>query len=394
MKLIGKPTKVAICLGLLGLAATFVVADVEQITGQIGEPIDAEFRPHNSHLGPGSIDIVPASPTVVGNCIPFGNNTTFGFTGFVYRNVPAFELVPGCAFAFDLGRQNNVDVRRNIYFAIANINPAPAVVMGFNIAVSQGITALAWTQVVSDSQIPQNSTGNNIQGDYELIYSAEAPFSFPGGGLVVGFGGSPPGAFADGGCDQVLVQTTPNDASGFFYCRFFNKPDQTLGVLDVLTGGSGNACCMGGIVIARCCEPVFDPDVHTQGFWKRICAKPHPSGEDQNLPDYVDCVNSTVTFEDVDSVQALCDRLHPDPKNDKCEQAEAQFMALLLNVCSGRVETCNCIDDPALGQATVGEAIDFIDALLSDPARTHADCVLAQSIADFINIGLTLVDCP
>ena len=140
------------------------------------------------------------------------------------------------------------------------------------------------------------------------------------------------------------------------------------------------------------CEPVENPDVRTQGFWKRQCQGPHPSGEHDNLPTYVDCVNNTATFVDVGNVDDLCDRLTPNPRKDKCEQAEAQFMALTLNLCSGRVETCNCIDDPDFD--TVGEAAEFIDGLLSNPARTRGDCVQAQAIADGLNNGLTLVACP
>lgn len=209
--------------------------------GQVGEIL-------RSHLGPGSIDIVPVSATSVGNCIPFGTNTLFGFTGFIYRNVPAFTVGPGSKIAFDLGALNDVDVRRNIYLATANINPAPAPTM-FNV-VPQGIFAASgWTQVVSDAQTPQSPLGNTVSGDYELRYNVEAPFTFPGGGLIVGFGGSPPGAYADDGCEQVLVQTTGGDASGHFYARFFLKPDQTLGVLDVLTGGGGNGLSLGGVVI-------------------------------------------------------------------------------------------------------------------------------------------------
>ena len=147
-----------------------------------------------------------------------------------------------------------------------------------------------------------------------------------------------------------------------------------------------------GFTVEPLCEPVEDPEVRTQGFWKRVCKKSHPSGEHENLPDYVDCVNNTDTFADVDSVDALCDRLHPNPKNDKCEQAEAQFMALLLNICSGRVAVCNCLDDPDLN--TVGKAADLIDELLSNPNRTFGDCVQAQAIADNINNGVGLVDCP
>mgnify|MGYP001568751560 CR=1 FL=1 len=233
-------------------------------SGITAVPQMSRLRPESissimSHLGPGSIDIIPGSPTYVSNCIPFGNNTWYGFTGFIYRNVPAFNLTPGSKFAFDLGNLNDVDIRRNIYFAVANINPGPAVVSGNNV-VSQGVKSLGWTKVVSDTQIPQNPKGNTIMGDYELIYTSEASFSFPGGGLIVGFGSSPPGAYADYGCEQVLVRTTSGDASGHFYSRFFSKPDQTLAVLDDITGG-GSAVELGGIVIG----PSNNPPVANAG---------------------------------------------------------------------------------------------------------------------------------
>ena len=148
-------------------------------------------------------------------------------------------------------------------------------------------------------------------------------------------------------------------------------------------------------------EPVEDPDVRTQGFWKRVCARPHPSGEHENLPVYVGCVNATATFMDVHNAYAICDRLNPTPKKKrgkssgkKGEQAEAQFMALLLNVCSGRVETSNCVNDPDLGETTVGDVVMVIDELLSNSLRTFEDCVHAQAFADRINNGLTLVPCP
>ena len=140
------------------------------------------------------------------------------------------------------------------------------------------------------------------------------------------------------------------------------------------------------------CQPV-EPDVRTQGFWKRQCKGPHPSGEHDNLPSYVESVASSATFAGVADVAGLCDRLVPDPKQDKCEQAEAQLMAASLNVASGRVAVCNCLDDPDLGVATVGEALSLADGLLASPGRSFDDCVLAQAIADRINNGATLVDC-
>ncbi len=199
-------------------------------------------------LGSGStVEIRPASPTRVSNCIPFGNNTFFGYTGFIYRDVPPFVLSPGNMIRFDLGAQNNQPTRRNIYFAVANKNPSPAVIEGNNVA-SQGVRALNWVKVVSDTQTPLNSLGNFVKDDYELAYTAEQSFSFPGGGFIVGVGGSPPGDYADGDCDQVLVVTDSADANGRFYSRFFFKPDQTLEVLDDITGG-GSAVELGGIII-------------------------------------------------------------------------------------------------------------------------------------------------
>ena len=152
-----------------------------------------------------------------------------------------------------------------------------------------------------------------------------------------------------------------------------------------------------GCAEAAGCEPVENPDVEGQGFWRAVCVNPplHPSGENANLPGYVACVNVTATFAVVSNVTDLCNRLTPDPNNDKCEKAEAQFMALLLNICSGRVAECNCIDDlNLLGATTVGEAVVLIDNLLSNPTRTVADCKLALAIADDINSDVSLVYCP
>ncbi len=219
----------------------------EEAVGQVGEPIPSGPAPGPP---PNSVAVVPASPTLISNCIPFGNNVNFDFTGFIYRNVPAFGMLTGDTFSFDMGALNSTDIRRNIYFATANINPGPAVIAAGGNVVSQGVAATSWTKVASDTQIPLSPKGNGVSGDYELTYTAEAPFAFSGGGLIVGFGGSPPGAYADSGCEQVLVTTTSSDSSGQFYSRFFSKPDQTLGVLDdivLFLGASGSF--LGGIII-------------------------------------------------------------------------------------------------------------------------------------------------
>ena len=132
-------------------------------------------------------------------------------------------------------------------------------------------------------------------------------------------------------------------------------------------------------------------DPRTHGFWKRQCRGPHPSGEHERLPDYVSCVSLTATFASVASQDAICDVMwFGPPNNEKCEQAEAQFMAMLLNICSGRLDRSCCVDSELTAAATVGEAEMEIDALLSNPDRSFDDCLLAQAMADSINTGEAL----
>lgn len=192
----------------------------------------------------GGVYLVPEGSPRVGNCIPFGNNTTSGFSGFVYRDVPAFSMRPGTRFAFDLGGLNDVDVRRNVYFAPTHEDPE----LG-------GVAAVEWTQVVSEQQVPENPRGNTVVGDYELVYTSESDFSFGGGGLAVGFGAAPPGSHQDRGCEQVVVHTNRNDPSGHFYARFWNRPHLTL---DPLDAGWTSATWIAGMVVF--------PDVRTVGI--------------------------------------------------------------------------------------------------------------------------------
>lgn len=135
--------------------------------------------------------------------------------------------------------------------------------------------------------------------------------------------------------------------------------------------------------------PFCDP--RTQGFWKRQCAGPHPSGEHERLPDYVAEISVVEPFDAVDSVESMCERLHPAPRNDKCEQAEAQFMAVLLNRASTRLSNSCCVagDD---GNTTSGAVVAAIEELLGDPGRTFDDCVEAQALAADLNEGDALCD--
>ena len=205
-----------------------------------------------NHLGPSKVEIVPSVIFPGFNVVPFGSNDLFSFTGFIYRNVPAFSLGVGDVIAFDLRQANDVENRRTIFFATANKNPDACV---FNpitgqITNPQGIAATSgWTQVVSETQIPQNAFGDAVLGNFELRYTAEAPFTFPGGGLLVGFRGSPPATFVDSNPDGSIAGASCTDISGQLYTRFFHLPDQTTGALDVPGTNTGDGVFIGGIVV-------------------------------------------------------------------------------------------------------------------------------------------------
>ncbi len=140
------------------------------------------------------------------------------------------------------------------------------------------------------------------------------------------------------------------------------------------------------------CTPVT-PDVKTQGFWRHVVRGTHPSGEHERLRSYLGCIRSVRTFSCVRSVCDIDDELNPNPSSNKEKQARAQFMALMLNLCSGRVAECNCVNDPDLGPTTVRDAIRFIDSILNKRHPSRSELVLAQAVADRINNGTTLTSC-
>ena len=53
----------------------------------------------------------------------------------------------------------------------------------------------------------------------------QAPFSFPGGGLIIRFSNPSASYLADITCTQVLVGADATDPSGFFVQRALNDPD-------------------------------------------------------------------------------------------------------------------------------------------------------------------------
>jgi hypothetical protein len=212
------------------------------VTGQYESPFRLDGRgisPAN-HLGSAKLEIVPIDVNVgVDNVIPFGNNVNFGFSGFVYRNVAAFSMQTGDVIAFDLrglvrdGTGTPGDIRHNVYFATASANPQTC---GQVVSASSG-----WTQVVSQSQTPQNPQGDETTGNFELRFTAEAPFAFPGGGLLVGFETSPPAVAQC--CTAPFPHTSCTDPDGRFHARFYGLSNLSTGSL------TGDEVAIGGIAI-------------------------------------------------------------------------------------------------------------------------------------------------
>jgi hypothetical protein len=159
-----------------------------------------------------TVNVNPADPPGESNEFPFGKGDSWPQLGFVYKNIPAFNLKAGDTIAFDLGALNNVDIQLQISMAATTVNG--------------GDIPGAYTTVVNNTQVPVNPRGNTVMGDYELQFTAEAPFSFPGGGLIIRFS-NPGGAYAtDIQADPTLLNVaTGTDSSGFFVERFFHDAD-------------------------------------------------------------------------------------------------------------------------------------------------------------------------
>jgi hypothetical protein len=190
--------------GLIALAATAAAL----IAGQLAI---------GSAPAASTITVTPTSPTLSAlQSAPFGESDVWDpYMAWAYKNVPAFNLKAGDTVAFDLTEPNDVDIQLQIAMAPTTTNGGD-------------LNSGPFTQIVSNTQVPANPKGNATFGDYELTFTSEAPFDFPGGGLLIRFG-NPGGAFATdsnltgiGGSDNVALSTDP---SGYFAGRQVRDAD-------------------------------------------------------------------------------------------------------------------------------------------------------------------------
>jgi hypothetical protein len=142
-----------------------------------------------------------------------------------------------------------------------------------------------------------------------------------------------------------------------------------------------------GYEIAPLCEPVEPPQMRSQGYWRRQCKSDLDSHED--ICAHLDSVHVLAGLYDAFNCDSICDLMRVDPpERDMCRKARRQFMALLLNVASGKLAVCNCLDDGR----TVGDVILEVDFLLMESPNQDA-CEYAKTLADGINTGETVVPC-
>jgi hypothetical protein len=173
-----------------------------------------------SAASPKTITIAADTPGA-SNCWPFDaaintddpTDVWTPYFGFIYKNLPAFELKRGDTLAFDLGSPNtDHDIQVDIAMAEA--------------ANGTDTDIAPFTTVVQNTQTPANPRGNSVVGDYELAFTAQAGFNFAGGGLIIRISNPGPSFVGDNTCNVALVgANTGADPSGFFVSRVYGDPD-------------------------------------------------------------------------------------------------------------------------------------------------------------------------
>jgi OmpA-OmpF porin, OOP family len=101
--------------------------------------------------------------------------------GFVYRNIEPFELIPGDTIAFDIqmraGAPPDLGFLPQLDIALAHVsNP----LMPFK---PDDLAGSDFTLVANDAVAA--SAGNRVVQDYELAFTVDKSFHFPGGGLII-----------------------------------------------------------------------------------------------------------------------------------------------------------------------------------------------------------------
>src|SRR5262249_36222226 len=118
----------------------------------------------------------------------------------------------GDVIAFDTNFVNNVDVQLQVELAATTANGGET-------------PALPYTTVVGNTETPANPRGDTTVGDFDLRFTAQAPFNFAGGGLIIRFSNPSASYQTDTTCTGDLVGAPATDPSGRFVERFYTDAD-------------------------------------------------------------------------------------------------------------------------------------------------------------------------
>jgi len=136
-----------------------------------------------------------------------------------------------------------------------------------------------------------------------------------------------------------------------------------------------------------CCN---DLRPRAAGHYGRLCDGTLPPPSDPLTAADVACVAGTCTFAAVDSVAELCAVLAGSKTSDACQRADAELMALRLNVCRGEICAADPVSAVCAIHATAGDAFGHADALLCNPRPTVAECLLATCAPREVNTGVAV----
>lgn len=116
-------------------------------------------------------------------------------------------------------------------------------------------------------------------------------------------------------------------------------------------------------------EVLCEPEPKTQGFWRRVCKKPHPEIPEEQRQQLI-----TLLLPDGTNV---CDALQAkgNARKNPCVRARSQFAALILNVAAGFLSISCEVDN-----TTVGDLIGIVGDLIDDE-----NCKEAADLAEAAN---------